>query len=254
MWVFFRFPGRASNKASVSIKSKLFSSPTKAIHNDLFIVYCSACSAVWKQIKNNAHSNYPSRLGCVSCYMLLIVYKKRCISDWTSGPHIVLIKRLIKKQQSWKCSHFLVDAYPFRLIQPTLSPTSKCKHDKKENNYTKAVWTPRTVPAYNTQMPLLSGRTLPTQLHSLKSAVSLWARGSAQSCLCGNCHSLSPSLLSYPSPSFPSSRLCAFLSSSYPLRNRILWWRCVYSKWDIVGRGSSSLQRCFHCDLGLSNK
>lgn len=46
MPAFYCFFCWAPYKASVSIKSKFFSSLTKAIQNELFIVYCSVCSAV----------------------------------------------------------------------------------------------------------------------------------------------------------------------------------------------------------------
>lgn len=73
---FYCFFCQAPYKASVSIKSKFFSSLTKALQNELFIVYCSACSAVWKQIKHNAYFNYLYILDYISCYRLFIVYKR----------------------------------------------------------------------------------------------------------------------------------------------------------------------------------
>ena len=45
------------------------------MQSDLFAV-CSACFAVWKEIKNNAHFNHLYMLGYISCYMLFIVYKR----------------------------------------------------------------------------------------------------------------------------------------------------------------------------------
>lgn len=58
------------------------------------------------------------------------------------------------------------------------------------------------------------------------------------------------SLFSFFSPFVPSYPL-----GKGSLWNRIPWCKCgVFKCVNIVGRGSSSLQRCLHWHLGLSNK
>lgn len=137
MWLFYCFFCRVPNKALISIKFKFFSSPTKAIQNNLFIVYCSACSVVWKQIKNNAHFTHMCWFTLVVTPCLLCVKKQ--VSNWTCRPQrtsiIILIKWLIKKWQDWANEHWLAHGYTSKSVQPALAPNSKRKLRKHEINW-----------------------------------------------------------------------------------------------------------------------